>query len=57
MSTATAIALGSAAIGLVVFSFCIYVAIAASRKKAAKRASQLGAMNQTPADEGDISNA
>ena len=40
MHDATFIALGAAAIGLVVFSFCIFVAISASKKKAASRAKQ-----------------
>lgn len=37
MNNATFIALGAAAIGLVVFSFCIYVAMNASKKKAARK--------------------
>jgi len=40
MTIATFIALGASAIGLVVFSFCIYIAISASKKKAAGKASQ-----------------
>lgn len=40
MSNATAISLGAAAIGLIVFSFCIFVAIRASKKKAASQSPQ-----------------
>lgn len=42
MSSATAISLGAAAIGLIVFSFCIFVAIRASKKKAAGQSAQQG---------------
>lgn len=42
MTDATFIALGAAAIGLVVFSFCIFLAIFASKKKAASKAAQQG---------------
>jgi hypothetical protein len=38
MSNATSIALGAAAIGIVVFSLSIYLAITASKKKAAGKA-------------------
>lgn len=41
MSEPTAIALGAAALGLVVFSLCIALAISASKKKAAAKAAQL----------------
>ena len=37
MTEATPIALGAAAMGLVVFSFCLFLAVSASRKKAASR--------------------
>jgi hypothetical protein len=40
MTTATFIALGASAIGLVVFAFCIYVAVSASKKKATSQLSQ-----------------
>jgi len=40
MKEATAIALGAAAIGLLVFSFCVFLAISASKKKAAAKAAQ-----------------
>lgn len=35
MSNATFIALGAVAVGLVVFSFCLFVAISVSKKKKA----------------------
>lgn len=40
MSNATFIALGASAIGLLVFSFCLFVAVSAARKKAANQAAK-----------------
>lgn len=40
MTIATFIALGASAIGLVVFSLCIYIAISASKKKSSGKATQ-----------------
>lgn len=40
MINASFIALGAAAISLVVFSFCIFLAICASKRKAASKAAQ-----------------
>ncbi len=40
MTIATFIALGASAIGIFVFSFCIYIAISASKKKSSGKATQ-----------------
>ncbi|MCT6699786.1 hypothetical protein [Rheinheimera sp. 4Y26] len=45
MENATFIALGAAALGVIVFSFCIYVAVTASKKK--KAAAQCAQADKT----------
>lgn len=48
MSNATFLALGAAALGVIVFSFCLYVAMSARRKKEEEGAARPAAQRSTP---------